>query len=249
MRLAPAALAVAIAFALASAASADTPLVRKGRALYVAGCISCHGDRGQGVPPVGTNRGAGGIRGAGPPLRGVGAASADFYLRTGYMPLRNPFDQPARSAPSYSRAEIDALVAYIASLGGPPIPKVDPSRGSLSEGLQLFTENCSGCHQIVAEGGVVTDAVAPALKAATPTQIAEAVRIGPFVMPRFTPAQLDDRQLESIIRYVLYARDPDDRGGWDLGHVGPIPEGMVAWLLAGGVLVLLAALIGGRREQ
>jgi ubiquinol-cytochrome c reductase cytochrome c subunit len=249
MRLAPAALAVGVALALASAASADKPLVQKGRALYVAGCISCHGDRAQGVPPVGTKRGAGGIQGAGPPLRGVGARSADFYLRTGYMPLRRPSDQPTRSAPSYSRTEIDALVAYVASLGGPSIPKVNPSRGSLSEGLQLFTENCSGCHQVVGAGGVVTDAVAPALNAATPTQIAEAVRIGPYVMPRFTRTQLDDRQLDSIIRYVLYARDPDDRGGWDLGHVGPIPEGLLAWLLAGGVLVLVAALIGGRRER
>ena len=80
----------------------------------------------------------------------------------------------------------------------------------------------------------------------TPTQIAEAVRIGPYLMPRFAPRQLSSSELDSIIRYVQYAKDPDDRGGWALGHLGPVPEGLVAWLLAGAVLVAVAVVIGRR---
>jgi ubiquinol-cytochrome c reductase cytochrome c subunit len=45
---------------------------------------------------------------------------------------------------------------------------------------------------------------------------------------------------------VNYTRDPEDRGGWGIGHIGPIPEGMVAWLLAGGALLLAIRLIGER---
>jgi ubiquinol-cytochrome c reductase cytochrome c subunit len=113
--------------------------------------------------------------------------------------------------------------------------------------MQLFTQNCAGCHQVAAQGGLVVGGTAANLDRATPTQIAEAVRIGPYLMPRFTEKQLSNRQLDSIIRYVQLAQHPDDRGGWGISHLGPIPEGLVAWLLAGSVLVGVALVIGGRR--
>jgi ubiquinol-cytochrome c reductase cytochrome c subunit len=162
----------------------------------------------------------------------------DFYLRTGYMPLRNPSVQPRRSKVEFSPADIRALTAYVASLApGPGIPTPNPAQGSLSEGMTLFTENCAGCHQAVAAGGYVPDAVAPPLGPNSPRDIAEAVRIGPNLMPRFSPARLSDSQLDSLIAYILYLRSPHDPGGIALGHVGPVPEGLVAWLVAGVVLV------------
>jgi ubiquinol-cytochrome c reductase cytochrome c subunit len=209
-----------------------------GAALYLQGCVACHGRGGSGVPPGGDH--------FGPPLQGVGAQAADFYLTTGYMPLVDAHDQPVRRDSPYSDAEIRALVRFVASFGGPPIPAPHPERGNVSEGFRLFTENCAACHQAVGQGGLVVGGTAPRLDRATPTQIAEAVRIGPYLMPRFSKAQLDDRQVDSIIRYVELAKDPDDRGGWGIGHLGPIPEGLVAWLLAGSVLVGVAAVIGGR---
>jgi ubiquinol-cytochrome c reductase cytochrome c subunit len=239
-------LATVAVLAFAATAAAQPRSVQKGRALYVARCVSCHGLDARGVSPTGPAVGARDIRGAGPSLRGVGALAADFYLQTGYMPLGDPTQQPRRGKPAYPPNEIDDLVAYIASLGGPAIPHPQPDRGNVAEGLQLFTENCAGCHQIVGEGGVVTDAVAPDLKAATPVQIAEAVRIGPYVMPRFSKRQLSDRELDSIIAYVRQTQHPDDRGGWGIGHIGPVPEGLVAWLLAGTALVLAAGAIGSR---
>jgi ubiquinol-cytochrome c reductase cytochrome c subunit len=86
----------------------------------------------------------------------------------------------------------------------------------------------------------------PRLKQATPTQIAEAVRIGPYLMPKFSKTAISDRQLDSIIAYVESAKKPHDRGGWGIGHIGPVPEGMVAWFIAAFVLVGLCALIGER---
>ena len=246
MRLAVALAVLALA---APAAAADRSTVEKGRELYVARCVSCHGIDGRGVSPTGPAVGSRDIRGAGPPLRGVGARAADFYLQTGYMPLGDPYQQPRRGKPAYPANEIDELVAYVASLGGPGIPQPRPERGNVAEGLHLFTENCAGCHQIVGEGGVVTDVVAPDLKAATPVQIAEAVRIGPYVMPRFSERQLSDRQLDSIIAYVRQTQHPDDKGGWGIGHIGPVPEGIVAWLLAGMALLLAARAIGSRAKS
>jgi quinol---cytochrome-c reductase cytochrome c subunit len=225
-----------------------TPLLELGLSLYAGNCSTCHGSNGQGIPVP--RIGSGRIRSAGPPLRGVGARAADFYLRTGRMPLQHLGAQPMRSHVLFTGHEIRALIAYVASLApGPPIPHPHPERGSLSEGLSLFTDHCAGCHQVVGAGGYLTQALAPPLGKASSTEIAEAVRIGPFVMPRFSKGQISDRQLNSIVRYVLYTRHPNDAGGWALNHVGPIPEGLVTWLIAMVVLVATCVGIGTRLKK
>jgi quinol---cytochrome-c reductase cytochrome c subunit len=217
-----------------------------GRGLYSANCASCHGPNGEGVArPV---AGAGDVTGQGPPLIGVGAGRADFYLRTGYMPLGSPNEQPQRRRPLFGDREIRALVAYVASLGpGPPIPRPHPERGDLSSGQRLFATHCAGCHQIMARGGYLTNMRVPPLTEATPVQIAEAVRAGPYVMPRFTKKAISDAQLDSIIRYVRYAaHDPEHPGGWGIGFIGPVPEGLVSWFLGAAALVAACVLIGTR---
>ncbi|HEY1480106.1 MAG TPA: cytochrome c [Gaiellales bacterium] len=224
---------------------AGTSLPELGAELFAGNCLRCHGIAGTGIR---TPAGRGG--GIGPSLHGVGARSADFYLRTGYMPLAAATDQPSRSRVLLHGREIRGLVAYIASLGGgPAIPSPEPARGSLSGGLQLFTEHCAGCHQITGQGGVVTGARVPPLSKANATQIAEAVRTGPSVMPRFGTRQISGRQLDSIIRYVMYTRHPDNRGGWGIGNLGPFPEGLVSWFLAGGLLVGVCLLTARRARQ
>ena len=222
-----------------------TPAVQWGAQLFGANCITCHGPGGKGIfSPV---RGAGDQAGLGPSLRGVGASAADFYLRTGYMPLDDPYSQPHRSRVLFSKGELAALVAYVASLQpGPRIPTPRPERGSLAQGQEEFTDHCAGCHQIGAQGGYVTNAVAPSLDRASPVEIAEAVRVGPYLMPRFSEKQITDAQLDSIIRYVTYAKHPDDRGGWALGHLGPVPEGLVTWFV-GIVLIVATCVVIGRR--
>jgi quinol---cytochrome-c reductase cytochrome c subunit len=216
-----------------SAGAAGDP--DRGRELFRTGCSSCHGLDARGIHRFGPN------------LHGAGAAAADFYLSTGRMPLDDPGSQPDRAEPAYGRAEIDDLVAYIGSLGGLPVPQVDVARGSLPEGQRLFTENCAVCHQVVGRGGVVTGAYVPTLLEATPRQVAEAIRTGPYVMPRFGKDQLSDAQVASIARYVQYAKNPENPGGWELFDIGPVPEGMVAWLI--GLLALLVVIrVIGRQE-
>lgn len=222
-------------------------LAARGAELYAESCQSCHGIDGAGIAAPGAVHGVGDVAGFGPSLRGVGAQAADFYLRTGYMPLRDPSAQPRRSRVQFSPGQIRALTAYVASLApGPGVPAPHPVQGSLSAGMSLFVENCAGCHQAVATGGYVPDAVAPPLGQSSARDIAEAVRIGPNLMPRFSRSRLSDAQLDSLIAYVLYARAPDDRGGISLGHVGPVPEGFVAWLMAGVVLVGVCVAVARR---
>ena len=228
----------------------SVPLVRQGFYLYAQNCASCHGDRGEGVVPPATQEAPGPITGEGPGLAGVGTGAADFYLRTGYMPIAEPGDQPERSRSPFDEREIDALVAYVGSLGpGLPIPDPHPENGNVSEGQALFREHCAGCHQIAAEGGYVTGGVPPPLDRSTPVQVAEAVRIGPYLMPRFSEKQIPDAQLDSLIAYVEYTKNPEDVGGWSIGHVGPVPEGMMTWFLAGAFLVGFCLLIGKRLRR
>lgn len=231
------AVVVALALALAPVALGDesVTLVRSGAGLYEANCSRCHGPQGEGV------------RGHGPSLKNAGALGADFYLRTGYMPLANPGDQPQRSRPVFTNAEIAKLVAFVASLGhGPAIPSPQPQKGNVSAGMQLFTDHCAGCHQVVARGGYVTGARVPPLTDATARQIAEAVRQGPYLMPRFSTRAISATQLNDIVAYVLYAKHPADRGGWSIGDIGPWPEGMVTWLLAAAAIVFTCTLVGRR---
>jgi ubiquinol-cytochrome c reductase cytochrome c subunit len=229
------------------------PLAAYGYHLYGQYCLACHGPNAEGrykepssATGFGPGRDQGQQGGIGPSLRGVGALAADFYLRTGYMPLRRIGLQPRRGRVFLSEHQIKALVAYVATFGGPPIPKPRPELGKLSQGLSLFTEHCAGCHQVVAQGGYVTGGLPPSLVQATPTQVAQAVRIGPYVMPKFSKRALSDRQLDSIVRYVEYTKDPQRPGGWGLGYIGPVPEGLVTWFVAIPLLLLLCLMLGRR---
>jgi ubiquinol-cytochrome c reductase cytochrome c subunit len=106
--------------------------------------------------------------------------------------------------------------------------------------------NCAACHAWSGNGGALLHREAPPVHQATPTQIAEAVRGGPGNMPAFGQAALTDRQVDSIVRYVRYLDDPNDRGGSSLWHVGPLVEGAVAIVIGLGALVIATRWIGTR---
>jgi ubiquinol-cytochrome c reductase cytochrome c subunit len=222
-------------WAQSATSSSPTARVEEGRELFQTSCSSCHGFEGKGV------------KGQAPSLVGAGEAAADFYLRTGRMPLDQVGDEPLRGEPRFDNKEILALDAYVGSLGeGPAIPKVQPAKGSLSEGMEMFTESCAGCHGIGAKGGVAIGGYAPPLGESTPTEIGEAIRVGPYIMPRFSEAQITPADVNSIARYVELTQEPEDAGGFGIGHIGPVPEGLVAWLAALVALLLVARLIGER---
>jgi ubiquinol-cytochrome c reductase cytochrome c subunit len=206
----------------------------RGRQLYAESCSDCHGADLRGIP------------GRGPSLAMAGPASLDFYLSTGRMPLARPGIEPVRAKPQFSRADIESLIAYVGG-DGPAIPVVTPGRGSVSEGRRLFADSCSGCHQIMGRGGAAPGLTAPTLDKATPTQVGEAVRVGPYLMPQFSSKQLPPRQVDSLARYVTdVVQRPDNRGGWGIGNLGPVPEGLIAFLVAGSTILLVARIIGER---
>lgn len=229
-------------------------LLAEGEDLYITGCSGCHGLDGTGVTLAdGDERG--------PDLTGSGEAGAFFYLSTGRMPLGSNDAHMQRKPPAYDDDEIDALVAYVASLGdGPDLPELpeeavtgDPAGGSseeqaaLAQGGIVFRENCQACHGAAGAGGALSyGRAAPSLEPSTPEEVAAAVRVGPGQMPVFGPEVIDDQQLAELVRYVRYLHEPEDPGGLPLGRIGPLPEGFIAWLVGMGGLTAMVAWIGTR---
>lgn len=221
----------------AADSAAANEQVRLGRALFLAGCSSCHGLDAQGGNQA-------------PSLIGVGAAAVDFQVSTGRMPLAKPQAESERHSPKYNQTQIDQLAAYIASIApGPKKPDAATveNGAKIAEGGALFRTNCASCHQAVGQGGALSYGKnAPWLGQATAVQIAEAVRTGPEQMPVFGDKQLDDQQVASIIKYVQFVTDPKDPGGASIGHYGPVPEGLVAIIVGLGGLVVATLWIGTR---
>lgn len=205
--------------------------------LYRTHCAACHGDDGLGV------------EGRGPSLQPEGRASADFVLRTGRMPLADVDRQPQRKPSPFSEAEIVALVDYVGLLGdGPDIPDVDPARGSLAAGAELYRLNCAACHVASGAGAVIgSGRTAPPLTDATPTQVGEAVLIGPGAMPVF--GGLSQGDIDAIAAYIEALQEEGTTNPDALGGVGPVAEGLAAWLLGVLPLVAVTRWIGAPRED
>nr|MDQ3916712.1 c-type cytochrome [Actinomycetota bacterium] len=214
------------------AAAAQPDHVLRGKTLYVESCASCHGASGEGTED-------------GPDLTEAGAAAADFYLRTGRMPLASSNDQAVRKDPAFSEEQTAQIVAYVASLGsGPPIPEVFLETASLEAGASLYVGNCAPCHGAGGNGGAAgRGALAPGLHRASPVEIAEAIVVGPGQMPRFGFSQ---RDRDAVVAYVDHLDDADDPGGADIGGIGPVPEGFVAWGVGMLSLIVVSLVIGGR---
>ncbi len=221
-----------------------------GRALYLRDCAFCHGNRAEGTengPPLdqGTN----------------GAALTDFMLRTGRMPIDHPGAPSRHAEPVYTTGQIRALVGYVVRAfkpPGPAIPAVEPAAGDLAAGQPLYEQYCAACHAPTGIGGAMltqrgrstrggtTGVLIPGFEHSDAVEVAEAVRTGPGTMPVFGPELVTDEELNSLVRYTLYLKEPEDAGGAPIGHVGPVAEGAVGWALGLGLLVLFLRWIGTR---
>lgn len=203
----------------------------------------CHGADGQG-----------GSRG--PDLAGSGLALVQYMLSTGRMPIDDPGEQLSRSEPAYDREVIDALVTYVGQLqdgavaDGPEVPEIDLAEGDVSTGGEIWRQECAACHAWSGVGGAMLQRSAPAVLEATPTEMAAAVRSGPSDMPRYGEMTISQDELESLVAYFEQElKQPDDTGGWSLGHVGPVTEGAIALALGLGVLGVVTRVLGAGREH
>ena len=206
----------------------------QGQKIYNQSCISCHGRNLQGVSQ------------RGPSLIGVGGAAVDFQVSTGRMPAVRQEAQIPRRKPKFNEAESRQLAAYVqATGGGPDIPSGKLGDGNLAQGGRLFRLNCASCHNFVGRGGALSSGkYAPPLNLAKPKEIYEAMLSGPQSMPVFGDNQITPQEKNQIISYVESLKTQRDPGGFSLGRVGPVPEGMVIWLFGIGAVLIATLWIG-----
>jgi len=228
----------ALAPANAKESTDDAATIAKGRALFAVSCSSCHGLNAEGIL---TEKGGN----YGPSLIGVGAAAVDFQVGTGRMPMAQPGAQAARKRSQFTDDEVAALAAYVASLGpGPAIPSEedtdisDVTNEEMVQGGAFFRTNCTACHNFAGKGGALPKGrYAPSLTGVSAKHIMEAMLTGPQQMPVFSNGVLSPQDKKEIIAYLKKQESSPDYGGFALGGVGPVSEGMFAWLVGIGGLV------------
>jgi ubiquinol-cytochrome c reductase cytochrome c subunit len=230
-------------------AQEDAALVAQGEDLYYNNsCITCHGANLQGVE----NRG--------PSLIGVGDAATYFQVATGRMPLARQEAQAMRKPvlPQFDpeteegRQNLDALGAFIQANGGGPTRPVE-ERAELvgsdsARGGELFRLNCASCHNFTGRGIALSSGkYAPSLDAATEEVVYTAMLSGPQNMPKFSDRQLTPEEKKDIIAYINSVTDGNNNpGGNPLGGIGPVSEGLIAFIVGLAGLIGVALWLGAK---
>jgi ubiquinol-cytochrome c reductase cytochrome c subunit len=211
---------------------------QEGKRLYETACITCHGQYAQGVP------------GKGPSLVGVGSAAVEFQVGTGRMPMARQEAQAVRKTPVFTLDQARQIGQYVQALGGgPQLPAGDNlgQGGDIARGGELFRVNCSSCHSFGGGGGALSSGkFAPSLSLSTSRDIYAAMLTGPQNMPVFGDNQLAPAEKRDIVAYVQNLQTDSDPGGWGIGRIGPVTEGLAIFLVGMVALVFTTLWIAGK---
>ena len=90
---------------------------------------------------------------------------------------------------------------------------------------------------------------APALHETSAKNIYQALLTGPQNMPNFTNGNLTPEEKRDVIAYLYSLREMPEYGGFGLGGLGPVPEGMAAWLGGIGICVGFAVWIAAHTTR
>ncbi len=225
--------------ASAAIAATDTPAqaaltVDDGKKLFQANCATCHGLNLEGTQD-------------GPSLFGVGELAAEFQMATGRMPLQMQGPQAPMKPPQLTQEQIEAIAAWIQSTSpGPTYPseEVLDGEGDVARGGELFRINCAMCHNVAGAGGALTEGkYAPPLTGTSPLHMYAAMVTGPQNMPVFSDLNLSLEDKRDIISALVYMQEAEAAGGFDLGGLGPVSEGLFVWIFGIGALIAITVWI------
>jgi ubiquinol-cytochrome c reductase cytochrome c subunit len=214
--------------ASATTTTADQQLLTQGSKLFQANCATCHGLNLEGTKQ-------------GPSLLGVGAAAVQFQVSTGRMPAAASGPQEEEKTPQFNDQQALALAEFVGSKAvGPAIPDKQylGGTGNAAKGAELFRINCAMCHNVAGAGGALTEGkYAPSLSGVSGLHIYEAMLTGPQNMPVFNDKNLTPSQKADVITYLKYLDKNPSPGGFDLGNLGPVSEGLFIWIFGLGAIV------------
>lgn len=223
------------AMAAGSETAVSTHLTAEdGKKLFQANCATCHGLDLQGSE-------------AGPSLYGAGELSVWFQMSTGRMPLQMQGPQAPQKAPQFTEEQITAIGEWVQSVApGPSFPddEVLDGEGDVSKGAELFRINCAMCHNVAGAGGALTEGkYAPALHETSRLNMYAAMVTGPQNMPVFSDMNLTLENKRDIISALVYQQETVSAGGFTLGGLGPVSEGLFIWIFGIGSLIAITVWI------
>jgi ubiquinol-cytochrome c reductase iron-sulfur subunit len=201
-----------------------TPAPGSGAAIYAANCSGCHGDHGQG-------------------LIGPSQQADAFPALVAGMIKRGGISMPAFR--QFSPAQVAAVSNFVATQIADPVART----ATIAEGGRLFRLYCSGCHSSTGRGGALSQGRnAPSLADYPAAEALAAMILGRGNMPNFAGTTFNVRQQASVALYVQLLQAPPSPGGWGLGYIGPVTEGL-ACFAALGLLVLLTVWLAWGKGQ
>jgi len=224
----------AVAATTDSSTAATALTVDDGKKLFQANCATCHGMDLQGSE-------------SGPSLFGVGELAVEFQVSTGRMPLAMQGPQAPQKPVQFTEDQIRAMAAYVQSVSpGPSYPSEETldGKGDVANGAEIFRTNCAMCHNVAGAGGALTEGkFAPSLDKTSPLHMYAAMVTGPQNMPVFSDLNLTLDEKRDIISYLLYLQQHESPGGFALGSLGPVAEGLFIWIFGIGTLIGLTVWI------
>lgn len=205
-----------------------------GKKLFQANCATCHGMDLQGTSD-------------GPSLYGVGELAVEFQVSTGRMPLAAQGPQAQQKPVQFTEDQIKAIAAYVQTIApGPTYPSEETldGKGDVAKGAELFRINCAMCHNVAGAGGALTEGkFAPSLDTTSALHMYAAMVTGPQNMPVFNNMNLPLDEKRDIISYLLFMQQNQSPGGYGLGDLGPVSEGLFIWIFGIGTLIAVTVWI------
>ena len=163
------------------------------------------------------------------------------------MPMAEPGDAARGKDVTFDDEKIAALAAYIASLApGPAIPdaKCTSGEAATGKGGMIFRTNCSMPQLRRRRWRAHPWQIRPIADGVDGKYIYEAMGDRPQSMPVFNDNNISPRKTRHRLKAMNETGNP---GGMALGLLGPVPEGLFAWVFG------LASAVGaaywlGQRE-
>ena len=195
-----------------------------GAAIYAANCSGCHGDHGQG-------------------LIGPSQQADAFPSLVAGMVERGGISMPAFR--QFSAAQVAAVSNFVATQIADPAART----ATIAEGGRLFRLYCSGCHSSTGRGGALSQGRnAPSLADYPAAEALAAMILGRGNMPNFAGTTFTVRQQASVALYVQLLQAPPSPGGWGLGYIGPVTEGLACFAALGLIVLLTVWLAWGKGQ-
>ncbi len=237
-----------------ASSSSSTDDVSKGRALFLVGCASCHGKNGEGI----TSRTAASTA---PPWSASAPPRSTSRSAPAGCRWRRPARRPRSSRRVYTAEETSLLAAYVATLGpGPSIPtsdKYSPDAIPESEREEAIVRGGSSSGPTARPATTSPQPAAPSPAASTPPAWSASSR-STSTRP-WSPARSRCRSSPTTCSRPTRSAtsSPSSRasrptpsyGGSQLGSLGPVSEGLFAWLAGIGVLVGFAIWIASHTAR